>query len=75
MNRISLKNANNQVPGAGWPHISLLLMHQVHHDAEGHGFNRAVKSRAKGPYRSAEGRSEGVAATTELPSSAEAAQA
>ena len=35
---------------------------------EGPGFNRAIKSRAAGPFRAAAGRSGGAAATTELPS-------
>jgi hypothetical protein len=34
------------------------------HQAEGHAFTRAIKSRAEWRYRSAEGRSAGAAETT-----------
>ena len=44
------------------------------HEPEGHGFNRAVKSRGKGQHLAAAGRSEGVAATTELLSLVETKQ-
>ncbi|MBB5065807.1 hypothetical protein [Granulicella mallensis] len=36
------------------------------HEAEGHGFNRAVKHQAEDLYRSAEGWSGGAAGTIEL---------